>query len=279
MSAALELEAARALLTLREILVRHDENEKAWTLMSQCVPYIVQERRDVRQALHDQHRMVEHLLDPVVMAAYYAANPHDRSFEEQHDLQAPGAALDKIPRCGLLRDRLAKDARVLDLACNDGILAAALRGRGHHIRVDGVDLGVDCIARAKARGLPGNFVCCDLHDAHEKIPATYSDVVLFEVIEHTVDPAATLVAAAQFVEPGGRLWVSTPIGAVERGELPTWDVVEHKGHVRAYTPEAFAREFDEIATEVELIGLPDGTMVARATIGTPTTPRTEVLAA
>ena len=273
MSGAFELEAARALLTLREILVRHDENQKAHTLMQDCVPYVIEHRRDVIAAREDQAAMTLHLRDEQAMRAYYGANPHDRPFEEQYGLPDAVAALDAIPRFGLLRDQLPADARVLDLACNDGILAAALRDARPDVLVDGVDLGEACIERANARGLPGRFVCGDLHTLYQyeltdgtPLP-TWSDVVLFEVIEHVADPLHTLDCAADRVEPGGSLWVSTPVGAVEKGELPAWDVVEPKGHVRAYSPAGFVAGLSSVGTVKDLVGLSDGTMVGRVTVG------------
>lgn len=267
MSGAWELEAARAVLTLREILVRHDENAKAVTLMGQCVPYIIEHRRDIQQAAIDQKAMVEHLFDPEAMLAYYTANAHDRAYEEQYGLKRSSDVFAVAPRFQLLRMALADlpGRRILDLACNDGILAAAFREIGSEVLVDGIDLGEACIQRANHRNLPGKFVQGDIMDAATLLtPTGYTDVVAFEVIEHVADPYALMAVAASMCAPGGSVWVSTPLGAVERGELPRWDHVEPKGHVRSYTPQTF---YDVLSTVgvVEKITTttPDHVMVAR----------------
>lgn len=233
-------EVERHVLALREYLVRFDENLKAHQLM-QSVPYWAQDLPAIAKARADQYEMVKHILDPAYYETYYANNPHERPFEEQYNLTVEDAHL-AIPRLGWLRERLAAQEQtlgrapmVLDLSMNDGWMPANLGLDGY--TVDGIDLNPLCVERAKARdSAKGQYACGDLHDAPAFFrPGTYDAVVCFETIEHVRDPASTLSVMETMAAPGGVLYVSTPDGAVEGGDLPDWDFVESKGHVRAMT--------------------------------------------
>lgn len=268
---------ARALLELREVLIRHDEGAKALMLMEECVPYVCQSRRDVQQATADTRQMYMHLQGSDEMRDYYKANPHDQPFEKQYGLGDAKEAL-RIPRFNLLQANLPvaradRSVRMLDLACNDGILGAALVESGRSdVLYDGVDLDERCIERAKERdealrglGGLGRFACCDLHQASITFePGSYDVVCLFEVIEHALDPVAAVAAAWAMVKPGGHLWMSTPCGAMEAGELPNWDRVERKGHVRALLAPQFADLFPDSAVECAMWTCSDRTLVAQA---------------
>lgn len=267
-----DMVAARLVLELREVLVRHDENAKARLLMDQCVPYVAEGRRDIEQARRDQDEMTEHLYSDAAMEAYYANNVYDKPYEEQYGLADASDALIAIPRFGVLAERLSDHAKVMDLACNDGILAAALVKMKPDITVDGIDLSPTCIARARNRQLPGRFEmgdACSLSSVASsfwEFRNSYTDVVAFELIEHVADPQTLLAAAQSWCQPGGRVWVSTPNGAMEQGNLPKWDRVEPKGHVRAYTPHSFNAELELAGLSlVEMLMTSDNVLIAQTT--------------
>lgn len=71
------------LLSLREILVRHDENWKANVLMRECAPYFIHDDPEVASARLDQREMTLHATDPEVYSAYYRDNPGEAPFELQ----------------------------------------------------------------------------------------------------------------------------------------------------------------------------------------------------
>ena len=75
-------DAVKAVLGLREILVRFDENAKARALMD-CVPYIAETSPLVAQARWDQREMTLHATDPEVYRSYYRENPNEAPFERQ----------------------------------------------------------------------------------------------------------------------------------------------------------------------------------------------------
>lgn len=119
--------------------------------------------------------------------------------------------------------------RILDLGCHDGYvtlwLARKLRGQGHEVRVDGIDLMPQAVTTAHRRfgedGFEGTFVEGDaLAPAEHFDPGTYDAVVAFELIEHVVDPADLLSPCEQMVKPDGRVYISTPDGVFGAGNNP-----------------------------------------------------------
>jgi SAM-dependent methyltransferase len=273
-----EMRAEQLLLELREILVRHDENLKANTLMQECVPFFLEEGHPaVDRAREDQEAMVSHITHgPSAYAHYYATNAHERPFEDQYGIQA-AKAHEYLPRVELLHNALkekhviAADGQLpvlLDCSCNDGWLARnLLRTVTYH----GIDLNPDCVDRAIARDVPGSrFLVGNINDCERltrdlRPKDGYDHVVCFEVLEHVPDPAETVAAVFSVLKPGGAAYFSTPAGAVEGGDLPAWWVVEPKGHVRAFTPAGF---HELLAGRGKLDGIvlgQDGVMVARVT--------------
>ncbi|MGH9380879.1 MAG: class I SAM-dependent methyltransferase [Thermoanaerobaculia bacterium] len=260
-------QAEEAILFLRELLVRFDENLKAHRLM-ESVPYWL-DAPALREAAEEQREMVAHALDPAAYRDYYARNPHERPFEEQYGIDVTEAHL-RLPRLAFLRERLWPGARVLDLSANDGAFAANLSLLG--VTTDCLDLNPECIARARqrqaafpniGRARVGNLL--DFDQPFED--GAYDAVVLFETIEHLADPAAGLRAGARFVKPGGSLYVSTPAGAVEDGNLPSWDHVEPKGHLWAFTPGRFKAVGEAVGEVAEFAVGADRVMVARVVPG------------
>lgn len=275
-----EQEIARHVLALREALVRHDENLKADTLLQECVPYFLHGAAAIMQAADDQHKMVEHVLEPTIYDRYYSDNPNELPFEQMYQLDVADAV--RIPRVGMLRQGLQRfchargrapgDLRCVDLAANDGWMASHLFAAGY--RFDVVDLGKGTTKRAKTRLKgTGAKVCRGriedapalLGDGVAEAGHCYDVVVAFEVIEHVRDPQEMLAAMALLAVPDGEVWVSTPNGAVELGEIPEWDKVEWKGHVRVYTEPTFRRELQAAGLKVLDIKCgPDNVLVARA---------------
>ncbi len=278
MSRALyEQDVVRRVLALREDLVRHDDNAAALALMTSAVPWFIADHPAIVDARERQQQMCLHLIDPAAYAAYYATNVHERPFEEQY----PGATVDNahevFHRLAFLRRGLGEQIgrgtnafpQVLDLAMNDGWMIANLAQAG--FRCAGVDLNPDCVERAALRagrqapGIMGHLLRGDILTApSEFVPHTFDAVVAFEVVEHVADPDALLRVMLEMVTPNGRLYISTPNGVDHGGDLPGWDHVEPKGHVRVYTPQTFHALLSRHGTVERIEQGPDGVMVAEA---------------
>lgn len=258
-----ENEIVGALMLLREVLVRHDENLKAWHLVSECVPYIVAERPELVKARADQREMVKHYLRPEEYRRWYAEEPKESSLTDDH-IDHVGDYFGRV--AGLLEGlreqeaELGRRPRLLDLGCNDWWMGEFFARQG--VRCDGVELNRRsyelALERIERFDRDVTVVHGDLHDAARLLgeamgsvavtgdyfdPGSdryvlpphlrYDAVSLFEVLEHVPDIDRTLDVIESLLAPGGRVYLSTPNGAFERGQLPNWARVERKGHLRA----------------------------------------------
>ncbi len=136
-------------------------------------------------------------------------------------------------------------ARVLDVGCADGLVAAGLRAGGHHVT------GIDLIARPGVKDRVDVFVEADLD---EGLPPTITDevfdvVLAADVLEHVRDPESLLGELQDVLAPGGRLLVSVPnFGhwyprlrvATGRFDYDRRGILD-RGHLRFFTRRSFAR--------------------------------------
>jgi 2-polyprenyl-3-methyl-5-hydroxy-6-metoxy-1,4-benzoquinol methylase len=258
-------EVEHHVLRLRELLVRWDENLKAWHLLN-SVPYWATDRPAIAQARAEQREMVLHAIDPDAYADYYATNVHERPFKQQYGIEVEQA--DVIPRVAFLAEHVDGAQTLCDLSANDGWMLAYFKAKG--LKVWGSDLNASAVARAQRdRGV--DVVQRDFREPRiapegKILVPTADAVVLFETLEHLGDPAYGLRAAADYVKPGGHLYVSTPCGAVEGGNLPTWAHVERKGHLWSFRPSDFYELLEQVGEVVAFDTGPDKVMVAKVAI-------------
>lgn len=248
-------EIAKLLLSLRECLVRHDENEKAYTLLAECTPYFLAGHEDLKQALIDQTAMTAHLRDADIYAEYYGNNPHELPFEQMFGRQVSEA--DTMPRIAWLKEKIVEHGyrSIVDLACNDGAILRFLLDTTSldSTRSLGIDLNPTCVARAtKERGIRAISARVETVDCGA---TQYDAAFAGEVIEHVPDPVLFLAKMAEFAP---HLYVTTPLGATEHGNVPGWATVEYKGHVRAPTPADVVRWCSEANLEVIDLSLAGG---------------------
>jgi SAM-dependent methyltransferase len=102
-------------------------------------------------------------------------------------------------------DRLPPTARILDVCCGTGYLAALLIGRGFHVA--GLDVSREMLAYARANAPAAEFILSDAASFH--LPCTCDAAVsTFDSLNHLLKPA-TLEAAfrniAAALRPGGLL--------------------------------------------------------------------------
>ena len=237
---AQDAELVGALLLLRETLVRHDENLKAWGLL-QNVPYTVADHPRIVEARIAQREMVKHALKPQEYLRWYRDEPKESTVPDE----AVETIDEYIDRAGYMLEGLREQEAALgrkpvalDLGCNDFWLSCFLWKKAG-IRCDGVELNRASYEKGKGRkmrfGAPGQIKHGDLHDAARLMKRSYDAVSLFEVLEHVPDVGETLDLLESLVKPGGRVYLTTPNGAYERGGISGWAKIERKGHLRAIT--------------------------------------------
>lgn len=140
--------------------------------------------------------------------------------------------------------------RILDVGCSQGVLPILLGREGKEV------LGIDC--NAQAIKAAENHLASEPIAVRKLVTFVESDftthafggqrfdcVVLGEVLEHLLDPARFVEAAAQLLEPGGRIVVTVPFGIN--------DHVDHKHTFYLRGPyRLLAKHFDVV--EVNALG-------------------------
>ncbi|HEX6277290.1 MAG TPA: methyltransferase domain-containing protein [Polyangiaceae bacterium] len=169
--------------------------------------------------------------------------------------------------------------RLLDVGCGAGAftMGAALQG----YEAVGLTWSADEQARASRRaqrlGANARFEKVDARelDTVAELKSAFSVVVLCEVIEHVLDDRRLLRAAADCLEPGGRLLLTTP-NFDYRAIVPEHDgpfsVVEDGGHVRrGYTRAELVALCEQSGLTVNEVGSCSGLLSQKATWVTYTT--------
>ena len=164
-------------------------------------------------------------------------------------------------------------ASILEIGCGSGATGALALALGRAGRYVGVEL-VEGIA-AEARQVLSEVVVGDVERL--ELPwrsAEFDALILSEVLEHLVDPWATLARLARVLRPGGLVLASSPNvahwrvvrelvgGRFELAEQGVFD----RTHMRWFTPSSFAAMFERAGLRVERLGPV-----------TPFSPRTQLL--
>lgn len=159
--------------------------------------------------------------------------------------------------------RLPRDpgAAVLEVGCGDGATGALALKHGRAGRYVGVEL-VGHVAET-ARQRLGEVVTGNIETIALPWPAASFDaLILSEVLEHLIDPWATLEKLARVVRPGGLVMASSPNIAhwrvvkeliAGRFELTDRGVFD-RTHMRWFTPATFADMFERAGFRVQSVG-------------------------
>ena len=125
-------------------------------------------------------------------------------FKPLHDINP--LRLDYIDRNAGLRGK-----RVLEVGCGGGILAEAMAGRG--ASVTGIDLADKPLKVAQLHllesGLKVDYRLIAAEALAREAPRSFDVITCMELLEHVPDPAATVRACADLLEPGGHVFFAT----------------------------------------------------------------------
>lgn len=156
---------------------------------------------------------------------------------------------------------VAPDARILEIGCgaaDTGAYAKSSQKCGFYA---GIELSPDAAAVARQsidEVLVGDAERIDLPWPQESFDA----LVMSEVLEHLVDPWATLQRLRPLLKPGARVYASSPNVSHFRvilGQLRgRWDLTDtgimDRTHLRWFTPKTFAEMFEGAGFEVHSVG-------------------------
>lgn len=141
----------------------------------------------------------------------------------------------RVPQAlaALARPKLAKGARVIDLGCGTGLVAAALAGSGTEII--GIDLSPRMLAIAAARGLYAGLEQGELTAALARMaPGSAQAVLAADVFIYVGDLEAVFAAVARVLAPGGVFAFS--VEGLQSGTyrlLPTGRYAQSPAYLRA----------------------------------------------
>jgi SAM-dependent methyltransferase len=147
------------------------------------------------------HMQLDPMPDEAMLARAYAAAESDAYIEEEAGQRATARrALERIETHSTRR------GTILDLGCWVGFLLAEARERGWRtLGVEPSDFG----SRYARDHLGLEVVTGGVFDA-ELEPASFDAIVMGDVIEHLVDPAAALARIRELLAPGGVVWLAVP---------------------------------------------------------------------
>lgn len=265
-----------AVMTLRETLIRHDENWKAWKLFD-AIPYIVKDHPMITSAKAMTRENVMHAIKPEEYRRWYEDEPKESTVPDEH-VEILGNGIERagftLEMCETFEKEHGRKPRVLDLGANDAWMACFLWKKGEYVS-DGIEMNKASVEKGLKRlerfGAPGRLVQGDIHDAgwlsishtgrflkpvdgewvsiEEAVsPEKYDIVTCYEVYEHVPDTERLIQVMEEVLSPEGLAMITTPAGAYEQGNLEYWQAVERKGHLRAVTPDELADQLLERGT-------------------------------
>lgn len=158
---------------------------------------------------HPGHPMLVHLL-AAASGQHSPRAPRDHivayfdDFAARFDAHLVGNLGYQVPvaLAEILRAHLAPGARVLDLGCGTGLMAAALAGS--ELQLTGVDLSSGMLNRARERGIYAELVLGDVEDVLDRLPAaSYRAVIATDVFIYIGELHDVFRAVARALEPHG----------------------------------------------------------------------------
>jgi 2-polyprenyl-3-methyl-5-hydroxy-6-metoxy-1,4-benzoquinol methylase len=159
-------------------------------------------------------------------------------------------------------EELRKDvvSRVLEVGCGMGGTARLAREAGRVSSYCAIELSAS--AAETARQYVDEIIVGDIETLDLPWqPRSFNVLILSEVLEHLVDPYATLRKLHHLMHPGGIVLASSPnvghygfILMLLRGDWRLENSGPHdRTHLRWFTPKTYRRMFEECGYEVQIV--------------------------
>lgn len=210
-------------------LAQNDEWLKARQIFDN-VPKLIEHVPTIQEKRLFTDKSTAHVVHPQLMIDDYINNPHWQAMDDEL-LDSPEWR--RHPRLEFARKVIRGASNLLDLGCSDGFMSIPL-AEENKLSVLGIDLDPRCIAiaerRASERNLDAVYKTGDLQVWEKSSPEKFDVALLFEVIEHVVDPEVLLT---QVEKSAKHIAITTPHLAWQ-SPAPGWDVQEFKGHLRIF---------------------------------------------
>ena len=134
---------------------------------------------------------------------------------------------------------VAPGARIIELGCGGGAVAAELARQGY--KVIGVEGHLTRVADAATRAPRAEFVVHDLRLGCDVLPGEHDAVGMFDVLEHLVEPDVALANALRLARPGGYV-----VGTVPALQSLWSEVDVHAGHQVRHDARSLRRLLDAV---------------------------------
>lgn len=163
---------------------------------------------------------------------------------------------------------------ILELGCANGATGALALSTDKCGSYVGIEMSPEAAEEARS-------VLTTVHAGNvEAMVLPYTDasfdiLICGEVLEHLVDPPATLARLVRLLKPGGKMFASVPnvshwrvIAALIRGQFDytDWGVMD-RTHLRWFTPRTFRRLIEDAGIEVDHLASLGDSLLTR-TVGT-----------
>ncbi len=217
-----------------EELARHDEWLKARSFV-ESLPHSIQSTPPIQAIRGLTFQNTAHVDNPELMSAFYLNNPNwtpmdDEELHSEHWRRYPRLQFAIATAKGI------GAANVIDLGCADGFISLPLARELPDVQVSGIDIDPRCVQLANQRvarfKLPHtDFTAGDIATYRVDVERFYDLALMFEVLEHVVDPVATLEKVEKMAR---HIAITTPYLSWELGHAQGWQEPGIKPHLRIF---------------------------------------------
>jgi SAM-dependent methyltransferase len=176
---------------------------------------------------------------------YYTRSGGHRS--AAFGLLAPVKDYVVMRRIRSLVDGVPMGGSLLEVGCGDGALLLSVRRLRPDMTITGLDLGLSPEQEAALRA--AGIACISSPIESASLPeASFSVIVMNQVIEHVWDVRVTLAHLRRALAPGGRLTLATPnLDGYDRRFFPRsyWGGYYMPRHLNLFTPASLTRILEE----------------------------------